>query len=299
MNEIAAYSQTKLALAGLRSKYLNVVYDVTTVDGMADAKAAKKEIASHRITLEAARVKEKADSLARGKQIDAEAKPLAAEIAALEDPVTAMIETETKRELREREAAVKAELDRIQAEAQAKKEAEERALAEERAKLAAERAAIEKERREAAEMMEAGFRASRQKIEDEERASRAKREEADAEAKRLRQIEEDRLRAERAKIDAEARVVAEAQRKVQADGEAKAAEQRRAIEDAERAKRVEADRVAKIKADKLAAIKAKADELLGAEQMLATFRTRYGHLPQFAGVVAAIYLAIGQQQKAA
>ena len=45
------------------------------------------------------------------------------------------------------------------------------------------------------------------------------------------------------------------------------------------------------------AIKANADELLGAEQMLATFLIRYGHLPQFAGVVAAIYLVFHQAEK--
>ena len=127
--EIVAYSATKAALVDLEARYRKVVYDVTTAKGMSEAKSAKKEIMAHRITLEAARVKEKAESLAYGKRIDAEARPLRERIEALENPITEMIETETKREQREREAAIEAEKARIAAEEQAKRDAEAKAMA--------------------------------------------------------------------------------------------------------------------------------------------------------------------------
>ena len=105
--EIESYSPTKAALADLTSRFKGLVFDVTTPKGMADAKGAKKELAAHRITLEKARVAEKAEALAYGKHVDAEAKKIADQLAALEDPITEQIETETKREQREREAAAR------------------------------------------------------------------------------------------------------------------------------------------------------------------------------------------------
>lgn len=42
--QIAAYSATEAALIDLATKYKGVIYDVTTPSGMADAKAAYKDI---------------------------------------------------------------------------------------------------------------------------------------------------------------------------------------------------------------------------------------------------------------
>ena len=63
--EIVSYSATEAAIADLTARYAMVVFDVKTASGMKEAKAAYKDINTHSITLEAARVKEKAESLAR------------------------------------------------------------------------------------------------------------------------------------------------------------------------------------------------------------------------------------------
>jgi hypothetical protein len=264
--EIVAYTPTKAALAGLRNKYEKAVYEVTTTQGMADAKAAKKELATHRITLEEARKKEKAESLAYGRFVDSEAKTIADKLAALEDPITAQIEVETKRVEREREAAIKAEQDRLAAEERARKEAEEKRLAEERAKLAVEREALEKAQaaqRETEEKArrerEEADRQARAKIEAEERAARQRIAEAEAKARAERQVEEDRLRAEREKIDVARHEEEDRQRKVREQKEAAEREEKR-----------------------------KATELLDAQGVLDSFVKRFGHLKQFANVVKAI-----------
>ena len=139
--EIVAYKPVEAVISDLTARYRGVVYDVTTTDGMADAKAGYREINGYSITLEKAREKEKAESLAYGRFVDSEAKRISAPLDALRLPIKAMIETETKRLEREREAAVKAEQERIEAEALAKKEAEERQLAKAWDLLASVRAA--------------------------------------------------------------------------------------------------------------------------------------------------------------
>lgn len=264
--EIAAYTPTKAALANLASRYKGLVFDVTTPKGMVEAKNAYKDINQHAITLEKARVAEKAASLAYSRFVDSEAKAIADQLDALRLPIKEQIDAEAKREERERQAAIKAEQDRILAEQAAAKAAEEKRMAEERAEiarqreaLAAEQRARDEEARQARLKIEAEQRAAREKIEAEERAARAAREEADRQAKVLREAEEAKLKAERDKIEAERRAVEDAARK---EREAREAIEREA--------------------------KRKADELLGAAAMLKTFRERYGHLPQYAIVIDAI-----------
>ena len=297
--EIASYTPTKAALAELRTKYEKAVYDVTTPKGMADAKAAKKELAVYHNTLEAARVKEKAESLAYGRRVDAEAKTIADQIAALKDPITAQIEVETKRAEREREAAIKAEQERLAAEERAKKEAEERRLAEERAKLAAEREALEKAQavqREAEEKArrerEETDRQARAKIDEAERAAKQRIEAAETEARKQRQAEEDRLRVERERVDAERQALAEAARAEQfrKDEEARAVrleEQRRreAEENARAMARREEER--------------KQAERLDSRQILENFCERFEHVhPDLAKHIRE-YLAMADLKAAA
>jgi len=73
-NEIAEYSKTEAGLAELRSRLANVAYDVTTVKGLAIAKADRAEVRGLRTGLEAMRKSIKAPALAHCKLIDAEAK---------------------------------------------------------------------------------------------------------------------------------------------------------------------------------------------------------------------------------
>lgn len=286
--EIAAYTPTKAALADLASRYKGLVFEVTTPKGMVEAKNAYKDINAHAITLEKARVAEKAASLAYSRFVDSEAKAIADELDALRLPIKDQIETETKREEREKAAAIEAEKQKILAEQAALKAAEERRMADERAELARQRAALDAEQKARDEIarqerlkLEQEQRYARAKIEAEERTARLAREEADraakavrdaeeAKAKQLRDAEDARLKAERDALDAKRREVEAAERKEREAAEAKA----KAIRDAEEAEQRKIKQAAAEKADM--------------RQMLETFRSRFGHLNEVADVVAAI-----------
>jgi len=112
--------------------------------------------------------------------------------------------------------------------------------------------------------------AARMKIEEEQRQERLARQAREEVERVKRQEEEARLKAERDKIEAERRAVEEVKRKEQAAAEAKA----RAIRDAEEANQRE--------------IRRKKAEQEDARGMLLLWRERYGHLPEYAAVVAAI-----------
>jgi len=247
---VAAYEPTLAALSDLEHRYKGVVFDVTTVDGMATAKKSYKDINQYSTALEAARVKEKAESLAYGKFVDSEAKRIAEKLDALRLPIKEQIEVETKREQREKEEA-----DRLAAEEFKRKEAELKAA--EEAKLAAQRAEIAKQQAE----LEAAQRASRLKIEEEERAARLAREEADRVARLVREAEEAKLKAERDRVDDEARAIAETKRKER---------------EVEKAKQREIQR--------------QKDELLDGNSMLRTFVDRYGKRSEFAEITKAIVI---------
>lgn len=154
---------------------------------------------------------------------------------------------------------------------------QEKAKAEEAAKIAAERAelealraaAAERERAEkarvAAEQAErdAANKAAREAIEQAERESRARI-----------QAETDRLTAERMAVEASQRKVREeAEAKVRAERDAKELAERQARE-LEEARQREAQR--------------QQNELLDARAMLNTFKARFGHRKEFAGVIQAI-----------
>lgn len=281
MTSIVSYTPTEAALVNLTSKYKDVVYDVTSPTGMVEAKAAYKDINSHSITLEKAREREKSESLAYGRLVDAEAKRIAERLDALRLPIKTMIETETKRAEREREEAVRKEAERIAAEQKAIKDAEEARMAAERAEIARQQAELVKAQQEAAKRVEEAERASRLKIEDEERKARLIREEADRQARLAQQARDEvaRIRAEqeaaalkieRDKIDAAKREAEQIEWQKRQDEEREA----KRIRDAEEAVARE--------------VKRKATELLNANEMLKSFCARFGHLKQFNAVVAVI-----------
>lgn len=112
---IAEYTQTEQALAHLREKYKNVVFDVSTPKGMAAAKEARAELRSLRTTLEKKRVEIKAPALERCRAIDSEAKRITGELAKLEDPIDDRIKAEEARKEEERLARLEAERQRVQA----------------------------------------------------------------------------------------------------------------------------------------------------------------------------------------
>lgn len=263
--EIVEYKPIEAAIAEIQ-RFKGLVCDVTTPKGLAEAKAAQREVGAVRIALEKTRKKIKEDVLERGRQIDGQSKPLFARIAEIEDPITVQIEAEKRREEEKRQAAIKAEEERIAALERAKKEAEARELAEARAKIAAERADLEKAQAaqreadaKARREREDAERAAQARIDEAERLARLAREEEDRKAKAARQAEEDRLKAERDEIEAQRRVAAEAQRKAREEEEAKARE-----------------------------IQRQQNELVDARGMLQTFKKRFGHRPEFVLVVEAI-----------
>lgn len=113
--QIAEYSATAAALAELRTKYQDVVFDVATGKGMTVAKEARAELRGYRIALEAKRVEIKAPALERCRLIDAEAKRITAELSALEDPIDSIIKREEKRKEVEKADAEQRERDRMAA----------------------------------------------------------------------------------------------------------------------------------------------------------------------------------------
>ena len=114
---IAEYSPTAAALADLRQRYANVVWDVTTTKGDKEARAARRELVSLRTSLEEKRKELKAPALERSRLIDDEAKAIKAAILELEDPIDQLITAEEQRRERERaerRATEEARVDGIQ-----------------------------------------------------------------------------------------------------------------------------------------------------------------------------------------
>lgn len=112
--EIAEYSKTEAALADLRSKYKDVVFDVTTTKGMTEAKVARAELRTLRTDLEKERVRIKEPALTRCRLIDSEARRITLELSALEDPIDDTIKAEEQRKEAERLRKLEEERQRVQ-----------------------------------------------------------------------------------------------------------------------------------------------------------------------------------------
>lgn len=110
--EIAEYNETAAAIALLRDKYAAPL-DTTSKDGMAAAKEARAEVRGYRGSVEKLRTELKAPLLERGKQIDAEAKRITAELIAIEEPIDAAIKAEERRKEEEKAAKARAEAERV------------------------------------------------------------------------------------------------------------------------------------------------------------------------------------------
>jgi hypothetical protein len=110
---IAEYHPIETALAHLEEQYGATVWVCDTPERLKAAKASHREIRKWRLALEEERKRLKADVLERGRQIDGEAKRIAARIALVEDPCVAAIKAEEDKKRREEEAARRAEQERI------------------------------------------------------------------------------------------------------------------------------------------------------------------------------------------
>jgi len=112
VNQVVEYGVTDAALAQLKEKFEEVP-DASTKEGYELIKAGLKEISPLRIGIEKKRVKLKAESLAWGKKVDAEAKRITSEITALEDPYKEAKKLQDDKEEREKQEAIEKEQARI------------------------------------------------------------------------------------------------------------------------------------------------------------------------------------------
>lgn len=262
---VAEYSPTEAALADLRQRYKDVVFEVATTKGMEIARKGRAEIRGYRTALEAKRVEIKAPALERCRLIDAEAKRITAELLALEEPIDALIKAEEQRKERER-----AEKERIEQERIKKIQDAIAGFASWVASCASNRAAAwiarEIERLEACvidekygefvEQAEAAKADALAKIQAlhaaavEQEAEQARIKAEREELARLRAEQEKREREERARIETERkqRDEEERQRRAKIEAEERAARERIEAQEREaRAKREEEDRIAREK----------------------------------------------------
>lgn len=88
----------EVAVKAAEDKYTCVVYDPTTVAGMASLKEAKKELARIRNSIEKTRVQLKQPIVDAGREVDAFAKALTERITKLELPVKTALQAEEDRQ---------------------------------------------------------------------------------------------------------------------------------------------------------------------------------------------------------
>jgi hypothetical protein len=218
--QVIQYVVTDAAIEALRKEFATVSFD--NPKNYAVGVKALAEVRTLRTWVEKKRVELKADAVAWGRKVDAEAKRVTGLLLAMEEPLkekkAAVDEAKERAEREAKEAAWRAEQERLLAE----RRAEEEKLKAEREQLAAARA--EQERIAAEQRKVADDQAAeRRKIEAERYAldgekRRQAREDADRLAKilddeeRAAKVERDRIAAEQAKILEAERKAAEAKR---------------------------------------------------------------------------------------
>jgi phage-related minor tail protein len=258
--QLKRFSPTDSAIAVMSEQYLPL-----TIAGVDDSRgfklvhAARMDVRAKRVQVEKVRVELKADALAYGRSVDAEAK----RITALLEPIEAHLNEEEKayedakekireeaRQKAEAEARVKAEAEAARLKAiadaeaarvKAEQDAEAARLREERERLEAERRAADAERAR----VEAEQAAERARQKDEQDKIDADRLAVEAEKKRLADIEEVRLRAienERIRKEFEEKARIEMEDRV-----ARGVEERKAAEKA----KAEAEEAARLRAEAL------------------------------------------------
>jgi hypothetical protein len=112
---VVEYTQTEAALAELRGRLKNVVFDVKTTAGDKAARAARKELVTLRTSLDEKRLELNAKDQERIRGRNAEAKRITTEIEALEAPLDKQIKAEEERKAAEKKAREEIERQRIAA----------------------------------------------------------------------------------------------------------------------------------------------------------------------------------------
>lgn len=251
---VVEYSVSDAAIEKLRERYSGL-----TIANTADYERVRVgigEIRDIRVQVEKTRVELKADALAYGRKVDAEAKRITAMLLEIEEPLKLekqKVDDEKARVKREKEEAERrrieeelrikreaeeAEAARIKAEQEAADRAErERIAAEQKAeadRLAKERAALEAERAKAEEE-----RRKAQAIIDEQ--NRLERERIEAEQAKLRE-ERERLQREQFEREAKERAEREAREKLEREAAEKKAREEAEAEERERLAALAPDR---------------------------------------------------------
>ena len=106
---VVRFTRTEAALADLREKYKDAIYDLTTTRGDTAARQARKELVSLRTGLERRRKELKAPATEFARKIDAEAARITAAIVALETPIDAQIRADEQRREEERLERIRSE----------------------------------------------------------------------------------------------------------------------------------------------------------------------------------------------
>lgn len=112
---VAEFDRVAAGIGALKQQYGGVVFDVTTTAGMKAACEARAAIRAPRYEVEKVRKAVKAPLLKLGKDIDARAAQITADLLAIEEPVHQQITTEEARKEEERKRKAEAERARVQA----------------------------------------------------------------------------------------------------------------------------------------------------------------------------------------
>jgi len=100
LTPIAVYKPVTAQLVEFETKYEAIVVDCSTTKGMTAAKDSRKELRDARLNLEDLRKETKSPVIAKGRQIDAEAKNIAERLQKLESKFdTAIKEVENAKEI--------------------------------------------------------------------------------------------------------------------------------------------------------------------------------------------------------
>lgn len=268
---VVKYSPSDAAIAAKKAELSAVVAGapdlVKTAEGYERVHKAAMQLVPMRTAIEKRRKVLKAESLAYGRMVDAEAHRLTGLIEEIETPLRAALKAADEEKQREADRIVAEEKAKAEAAEKAKRDAEEarlrtirEELEREKARLAEEEAKRDAERKR----VEAEQAAERLRLAEEQRKLDEARRAEEERAAAAKRAEEEKLRAEREKIETERRAVREEQERLdrleferqareraaeearqQAERDrlaAEAAEKARLAAEAEEARRVEAAR---------------------------------------------------------
>lgn len=112
---VAEFDRVAAGIGALKERYAGVVFDVATTAGMKAACEARAAIRAPRYEVEKVRKAVKAPLLKLGKDVDARAAQITADLLAIEEPVHLQISTEEARKETERKARLEAEQRRVAA----------------------------------------------------------------------------------------------------------------------------------------------------------------------------------------